>query len=532
VAAEPRLPLPSSPPPPGKRGSSKAPAPPEKPASPKLPDRPSEDPEPSSPPPLPDLPRAPDVHPPRGSAEWPGPPEPHRSGGRSASGVLAGVVIASLVANIVLAARVADTNKRLDQERARVTALNNEVARMRERLAQSQQNGSPIDRVIEAVTKIRMLEFERKVDAEILSDAALRKRILEELQKSDERAQIVATDKVLTALGLLKPEADLYDIYVGVQTEQIGGFYDSKTHKLVVAGTANGSNPLDRFLLSHELTHAVTDQHFNLSRLDKLQDERKDDESAAFLALVEGDATAVMDIYRADYLTEAEGKEVERALGASPSTKFRAAPSIVQQSLLFPYEAGLLFVNALIQRGGYAAVDKAYQDPPTSTEQILHPGKYLSDKRDLPQDVTLPDIAGVMGSGWKEIDAGGMGELDIRLIVDEFLPRADANAASEGWDGGHYVALESGAGTLIAAATVWDSDSEAREAGDILERWLQDRFAGRGSSYRVDGGRGWDAPTGAGAVVRSGDKVFLIVGPDKASVEKARAAAGASGTSA
>jgi hypothetical protein len=443
-----------------------------------------------------------------------------------------GVVAVSMLANVLLTARVSETNRSLDESKAKVAELNQEVDRMRTRLAESQRTGSPIDRVIEAVTRIRGLDFERKVDAKILSEAALRQRLLDQLRQSDERSDILATDKVLTALGLLKPTDDLYEIYVGVQTEQIGGFYDSKTHELVVIGKADGSKPLDRYLLSHELTHAVTDQHYGLARLDTLQDQRKDDEAAAFLALVEGDAQIVSHIYLSDYLTDAEQGEVQRDIGAASSTQFKAAPAVVQQSLLFPYEAGEPFLEALIRKGGFELVDKAYEDPPTSTEQILHPSKYLSAKRDVPQAVTLPDIASMMGSGWKQIDAGGVGELDIRIIVDQFLPLSDANAASEGWDGGHYVALESGAGTLFAMSTVWDSDSEAREAGDTLERWLADRFDGRGSAYRVDGGRGWDAPTGAGAVVRSGEKVFLIVGPDKASVEKARAAAGASGTSA
>src|SRR5688572_28609093 len=95
-------------------------------------------------------------------------------------------------------------------------------------------------------------------------------------------------------------------------------------------------------------------------------------------------------------------------------------PRFLREVLLFPYTEGLEFVRALYNRGGFSEVDRAYRDPPASTEQILHPSRYL-DTRDDPVAVALPDVARTLGTGWDELAGGGVGELDVRVMVDEFL---------------------------------------------------------------------------------------------------------------
>jgi hypothetical protein len=193
--------------------------------------------------------------------------------------------------------------------------------------------------------------------------------------------------------------------------------------------------------------------------------------------------------------------------------------------LLFPYQRGQEFVSSLVSSGGIAALDKAYKDPPTSTEQILHVSKYLS-RRDDPTAVEMPRLATTMGSGWKGLEGGGIGEFDAQLLIDQYLSSGEARDAAAGWDGGRYVAAESSKGTVVAIETVWDSVSEARQAASALERWLPARYANRGTDVRIQGatGRGWESPDGAGAVTRNGTRILLVVGPDRASVDRARSA--------
>ena len=62
-------------------------------------------------------------------------------------------------------------------------------------------------------------------------------------------------------------------------------------------------------------------------------------------------------------------------------------PAILRETLLFPYQPGLIFVNGIWARGGWEAIDRAYARLPDSTEQVLHPEKY--EAREMPVEVEL-----------------------------------------------------------------------------------------------------------------------------------------------
>jgi hypothetical protein len=479
--------------------------------------------EPGAPPPPPPVP--PQQQPP--PAPWQAPPQPPGRGpgdGRTAFiGALAVALAVSLAVNAIVALRLKDETDTEAQLRAKVATLQAEVDTLQK---QAPAGGTTlIERIATAVEKIRHLTFKTEVKPELVTDEQLAARVEQQFKKDNPRSEIEQTDAALTALGLLGARDDLYDILLGVQREQVAGYYDTKKKVLVIGGDANHPTPLDQVLLAHELTHAVTDQRFDLERYDRLVDGHKDDEASAYLALIEGDATVTMFQFAQQYLTPNQQQEVDREAAEGSTEKLLAAPNIVRQSLLFPYQQGQQFVEFLLRGGGTAALDKAYKDPPTSTEQILHPSKYTS-RREEPTPVAMPDLAKAMGSGWSAVEGGGIGEFDVDLLIDQYLSSSDARAAAAGWDGGRYAAAESSAGTVVALETVWDSEAEAREAASVLERWLPARYGNRGADVRIEGatGRGWESPDGAGSVTRNGARILLVVAPDRASVDRARKA--------
>ena len=71
----------------------------------------------------------------------------------------------------------------------------------------------------------------------------------------------------------------------------------------------------------------------------------------------------------------------------------------MENAFLFPYREGAQFVAALLDVGWWPAVNAAYLDPPVSTEQILHPEKYIQNPRDDPQTVLLPDLRDELDDG-------------------------------------------------------------------------------------------------------------------------------------
>lgn len=459
------------------------------------------------------------------------PPPPGDSRPPGAFVVLAVLLAISLLASVTLASRVADADRGAREAIRQAQQLHGELERLRSAspLPQATSSAPPgsfgsnaIEQIARAVERLRGLTFEQGIKPEVLTPEALRARVEQQIRTETSREDIEISDKVLTALGLLAPGDDLYQISLEVGTEQVAGYYDDEAKKLVVAGSASNLTPYDRVLTAHELTHALTDQRFGFDALVALEDERKDDEATAYLSLIEGDATLMMLLYREEVLTADERRQMDRQANGQSSPELDAAPPVIRESLLFPYTRGAQFANALYQRGGTAELDRAYLSPPTSTEQIMHPARYFT--RDEPQPVTMPDVGKALGSGWRAIDEGGIGEFDALLIADQFLPETDARDAAAGWDGGRYEAFDSSKGTLVAMSTVWDSAGEARQAAEAFGDWMRPRFGSRGSGYRDGSAVGWDSPSGAAEVVRSGSKVIVIVGPDRASVAAARRA--------
>src|SRR5690606_10114950 len=154
------------------------------------------------------------------------------------------------------------------------------------------------------------------------------------------------------------------------------------------------------------------------------------------------------------------------------------APLVVRESLIFPYIDGLFFVGALKEKGGWEAVDAVYDDPPMSTEQIIHPEKYLD--RDDPVAVRF-DLPRPLLS-WRNIYDDVSGELGAYLILKQHLITLDgdrtlAAPATTGWDGDRSLLLEHEDGQLLyLSLSTWDSESDAEEFYDATREVTSLRF--------------------------------------------------------
>ena len=117
----------------------------------------------------------------------------------------------------------------------------------------------------------------------------------------------------------------------------------------------------------------------------------------------------------------------------------------------------MVFCAKLTNKGGWAAIDEVYRDPPLSTEQILHPEKYR-EKPDYPMSIDLGSLAA--GEGWKEAGRNVLGEMQLAIL----LKKHGGKAAAAGWDGDRYAVFEGPKGKLgLVWASTWDSEDDARE---------------------------------------------------------------------
>jgi hypothetical protein len=287
---------------------------------------------------------------------------------------------------------------------------------------------------------------------------------VEEEYKDEPEEEKRADQELLVLLDLWDPERDLEQTLIDMDSSQIAGFYDPDDDTFYVVTDEEGNLDLrDELTFVHEYVHALQDQYYDLSILDE-EKGLNDDERMAFRALAEGEATQVSFKYLGERLTLLEQMTAIQQDFEDESETEQDVPSILENLRTFPYRGGLDFVEAVAPNGYWPAIDQAYKDQPASTEQIMHPEKYL-DERDDPRTVQLPDGLSQLDAEWAEMDNDVMGEFFTREFLANHIAPDLAAIAAAGWDGDRYAFLENrkDGRDLLIWQTVWDSVEEARE---------------------------------------------------------------------
>ncbi len=332
------------------------------------------------------------------------------------------------------------------------------------------------DRISTEVSMIRELELLEPLDISSQSREELREWLLESLE-SDHSTDLQERDlRIMVAFGFVEPGTDLGAMQVDLLGEQVAGYYDPETGEMVVVRTGTDSDELsasDEVTFAHEVVHAVQDQHFDLMAIQENLGSQTDDEYLAVTALIEGDASVAQVFYMLEHPGLLMGLQVE--LAELDTEQLDNAPSYIAGTLLFPYDQGATFVTALYDEGGWDLVNDAYVNPPQSTEQILHPEKYLNGE--APIEVDAVDPLPVLGAGWEVLDVNTFGEFIINLFLDsgEVRPQ-DAEDASVGWGGDEYVIAINGDDTAVVWDTEWDTEADADEFFTILTTHERKRF--------------------------------------------------------
>jgi hypothetical protein len=330
------------------------------------------------------------------------------------------------------------------------------------------------------VEEIRGLKFKHAVPVEVVDDAAARGHFEDRLHRHWPEEQRRADQVVYEALGLLPKNSDMEKEVYDVLEEQAGGYYDPDRDTFFVLGDMpRAAAPI---IVAHELTHALDDQAYGIDGLvAKTLDD--DDRGAALDALVEGSGTLVMSVFIRRQLDSGAldpgGLVAFQNSEAGQAVRLKASPRFVQESLIAPYLLGMAFLlrGELIRfhTGGITPsdIDRAFRDPPQSTEQILHPEKYWDPAlRDRPRAVSFADLSDVLGPGFRQEAQGTLGELTLGLLtgVDPGDPTSPdralerwTNAAASGWGGDRWHLYRDGGTAIVVAATVWDSERDARE---------------------------------------------------------------------
>ncbi|MEX0990658.1 MAG: hypothetical protein WD004_00085 [Actinomycetota bacterium] len=321
------------------------------------------------------------------------------------------------------------------------------------------------------VADVRGLDFLDPVEPESIASTEMSVRVRGQVRDALEGSLVDDRSRAWVTIGVVPEGTDLRKVYSDLLAGQVIGYYDPASEELVFTGSAEPS-PMERFTLAHELTHALDDQHFDLSRLDDIGERCREEQYAAGLAAVEGSAMRTsLDVVAQHFTSEEQmeifGGSLGTGTGIPPGT-----PPFVVGEMLFPYLDGMTFMMSVSGEGGNGAVDDVLADLPVSTEQILHPELRGVDE---PTRVDIPDLGRRVGPGWRDLDVMQVGEDWISRMLELELPGSEAREAAAGWDGGIYRAWSSGERTAVALSTVWDSEQDAAAFSTALSAWAGDR---------------------------------------------------------
>ena len=364
------------------------------------------------------------------------------------------------------------TRRRLDfleAENARLHGLLDAQQRAAE-LAATAESRSQIERT---VAELRSLPFLQRVTYRQIPRSQL-PDILRQKLAQQVPDQELGNDAVgLAALGLLPRGLDLKKTYLALLGEQVGAFYDQSSQELFTFSGQSLGNSQNRVILAHELTHALEDQHFHLGRL-PLEAKGNDDRALAASALVEGDATLVMNRYMTNNLSAAVLRDSLAGALTTDVRQLAAAPRYLRETLLFPYLHGLEFCQALYDQGGWDALAGAFEHPPASSSEILHPEQFFARPRPEPVAVAFAD-APVLGQTPTDDNVlGEFGTRELLFLWLKDLPQAES--AAKGWRGDRYRVYGDAAADSYVWRTAWADPPSAERFADALKRCLSNRY--------------------------------------------------------
>ena len=357
------------------------------------------------------------------------------------------------------------------------------------------------------VGELRNTEFADPVRVEVADKAGLIKYAVKRMDEMQVEGAMESSEWMAKLLGLLPHDADLEALTMALLEDQVGGFYDPGTKSFYLMKGFSGD--LARAILAHELTHALDDRLYDL---DGALRERigHSDSTAAYMSVVEGSGTELMNRWVMRNMAKLNAEDM-REFSKMGTESLQDTPTVIWKPMLASYMAGQGFLSIGRRqlrreekiRDLNVVLERAFNAPPLSMEQVLHPEKYwVPEDRDDPVEVVRNTSA--LPEGWSVKMEDVFGELQLALVTEladggmkidfsnpmSMMSIKYTNSAATGWGGDSVALLSKGEGHLLHVVTVWDNEEEADEFDRtmqiVIENTLKEslaKIAGEGGSH-------------------------------------------------
>ncbi len=392
-----------------------------------------------------------------------------------------------------------------------------------------------VARAMARVERVRQLEFEETVPVRVIN----RSEYAENRSGQEYSAALERFDnEKFESLFLVGEDEGSIDEQNSNRNATVLGYYSPGRDAIVLVSNEERPTISGEETLAHELVHALQDQHFDVlgadaSTRDALQGRN---------GLIEGDASYTENRYTSRCGAAWSCVAGPESAGGGGGGDVHAG---INFFFYFPYSSGFGFVEELYQRGGWDAVDDAYDDVPDGAAEVVRAAEYPGW---TPAEVRIEDRS---GEAWSRIsppdrpDYGVVGQSGIvaglaYTLLDDYNetsvvgPAALLNAdpggeinrtqpyrytadPAAGWEGGRFYAYENGDRSGYVWRTEWTDADEAREFaegwGAVIRHWGGERTGPE--AWRIDEGPFADAFE----IRVDGSTVTVVNGPDAAAVD-------------
>jgi hypothetical protein len=372
----------------------------------------------------------------------------------------------------------------------------------------SDQIKAKIDTIQKQIEEIRGLKFKKPVKVQNQSLADFGKYLDHALERQMPEKLAKNYGKIVAKLGLYRgPEiGDVRVLAKMVMQTQAAAYYDPATETFYIV-MHNLPEGMLASVYAHELYHGLQDQYFDLEKyvLSQSENHLNDDELLARQATVEGEATYIMTLWSMKTMLGAvpDTAMLEMAInmqaqldirtmlnmlksgvipGASKSDIHQAVnaideiPPFLLETLVGAYLKGMAFVFQ-IQKHGWEKVQSLYSQPPVSSEQILHPQKWLANEKPYRLQWAAFSEQPIF-AGWDLLETNTIGELQWRIIFAAHDLASEGIGAAAGWNGDTFTVLENQITKelLLLLYTCWDSKTDAEEFYTLYQKLLKIKY--------------------------------------------------------
>lgn len=302
--------------------------------------------------------------------------------------------------------------------------------------------------ITDSVEQLRGLVFLQRVPSEFLSSQAFEDFVTRKLEKSAPTAgENRVISRVLALLRAVEPGTNVQEELEKLFTDQVTGLYLPVKKRLLVSTGTTELGALEEITLAHELGHALSDQIIGLPSLERIAN-RDEDRGAAVQAFIEGEASLLQFQYMSSGMSFERLSGIQDEFGDLADTP--SIPHFLERSAALPYDEGARFACRIYMDGGWKAINRAYEDPPKATADILFPYRY--EKGIEPRDPADPPSP---GEGWKRVQDNTFGAAELMWLLEapEGIPVDQPGAAAGdvmAWNGGEYHVYEHGESGEVA----------------------------------------------------------------------------------